>query len=62
MKLIDDKALLGLNMHILATKYLEKEAFCFTKVIENNKEIKKDGNKAETVSDSEKETKKIDFT
>lgn len=57
MKLIDDKALLKLNIHILTMRYMEKEAFCFTKITENNEKINEDGKKAETVSNSEMKTK-----
>lgn len=45
-------------MHILAIRYLEEKAFCFTEVIEDNKKLNKDGEKIETVSNSEKKRKK----
>ena len=57
MELIEDKTLLRLNMHISATKYLEKRVFCFTKVTENDKERIEDGKEIETVSNSEEKTK-----
>ena len=61
-ELIKNKALLRLNMHILATRYLEKGVFHFTKVIKNDKEMIEDGKEAEMVSNSEEETKKKSFT
>lgn len=36
MKNIANEALLKLSIHILSTKYLKKEAFCFIKVFQNN--------------------------
>lgn len=48
-------------MHISTTRYLEKEAFCFIKVIGDEKMIR-DGKEIETVSDSEEENKKKGFT
>lgn len=45
-------------MHILPIKYLEERAFCFTKVIEDNKEINKDDKKTETIFNSKKKQKK----
>ena len=52
MELIDDKALLRLNILLLATGYLEKGVFYFTKVAENNKETNKYDKKAETLFNS----------
>lgn len=47
-EVIADKALLGLDIYISATKYLENEAVCFTKVNEDNE---KTNEELETVSD-----------
>lgn len=58
IKLITDKALLGLNIHILAIKYLKTRAFYFTKITRDNAKTNQDGKKAEIVSDSKKEIKK----
>lgn len=57
-KLIEDKALLRLNMHISAIGYLEKSTFCFTKITGDDEEMIKDGRKTETISNSEKMSKK----
>lgn len=51
---IADKALLRQGIHILNTKYLEKEVFCFTEMIRDNEEMNEE---AKTVSDLEKEVK-----
>ena len=56
-ELIEDEALLRLDMHISATGYLEKEAPRFTEVT-GDEEMIEDGGEAETVSDSEEENKK----
>ena len=53
-KAIADKALLRLGIHILATGYLKKRAFCFTEVTRNDKEINK---KADTVFNSKEKIK-----
>lgn len=58
IKLIKNKALLRLNMYILATKYLEKGAICFTKVIKDDEKIIEDSKKIETIFNLEKKTKK----
>lgn len=58
IELTEDEALLRLNMPILATGYLEKGVFCFTKVTEDNKKTNKNNKKAETISNSEEEIKK----
>lgn len=58
MELFDDKVLLRLNMHILVTRYLEEGAPRFTKVIRDDKQTNKDVKEMETVSNSEKMTKK----
>ena len=57
-KLIEDKALLRLNIYILATGYLEERAPHFTEVTGNDEETNEDGGEVETVSNSEKKTKK----
>ena len=44
-------------MHISATGYLEEEAFCFTKVTEDEEMIEDEG-EVETVFDSEEKNKK----
>lgn len=51
IEVIANKALLRLGIYILATRYLDKEAFWFIKVIGDNKETNKE---AETVFDSKK--------
>ena len=56
-ELIEDEALLRLDMHISATEYLEEGAPRFTKVT-GDEEMIEDGGEAETVSDSEEENKK----
>ena len=56
-ELIEDEALLRLDMHISATGYLEKGAPRFTEVT-GDEEMIEDGGEAETVSDSEEENKK----
>lgn len=61
MQFINDEALLRLNMHILATEYLEKGSSCFTKVTRNNEEINKYDKKAEIFSNSENKTKNKGF-
>lgn len=48
-ELIANKALLRLGFYILAIGFLEKEAFCFTKIIGDNK---KTNEEAKTVSNS----------
>ena len=53
-EVITDKALLRLRIHILATEYLEKGAFCLIKVIREKEEINKE---AKMVPNSEKEVK-----
>ena len=60
-ELIDDKALLKLDMHISATGYLKEGAPRFTEVT-GDEEIIENGGEAETVSDSEEENKKKGFT
>ena len=62
MELIEDKTLLRLNMYILATRYLEKGAYCIVEVTKDNKKANEDGRKAKTVSNLEEETKKKGFT
>ena len=57
MELIEDKALLRLDMHISAIGYVEEGAPRFTKVT-RDEEMIEDGGEAETVSDSEEESKK----
>ena len=57
-ELFKNKALLRLNIHILATGYFEKRTSCFTKVIGDNEETNEDGEEAEMVSNSEKKTQK----
>lgn len=47
-----------LNIQILATRYLEKKAFCFIEIIKNNVKTNKDGKKVEIISNLEKKTKK----
>ena len=56
-ELIEDEALLRLDMHISANGYLEEGAPCFTEVTGDEEMIEDDG-EAETVSDSEEENKK----
>ena len=58
MELIEDEALLKLNMHISDTGCLEEGAFCFIEVIGDNEETNKDSKKVKTVSDSKKGQKK----
>lgn len=60
-KLIKDKVLLRLNMHILAIKYLKKKALCFIKVTGDHEKIIEDSKKAETVFNSEEKLKKKGF-
>lgn len=61
-KLIVDKFLLRLNIHILAKEFLEKRSFWFIKVNRNNKKTNKYNKKIEIVSDSKEKTKKKDLT
>ena len=56
-ELIEDEALLRLDMHISTTGYLEEGAPRFTEVTGDEKMIE-DGGEAETVSDSEEKNKK----
>ena len=56
-ELIEDEALLRLDMHISATGYLEEGAPRFTEVT-GDEEMIEDGGEAETVSNSEEENKK----
>ena len=56
-ELIEDEALLRLDMHISATGYLEEGALCFTEVTGDEKMIE-NGGEAETISDSEEENPK----
>lgn len=42
----------------MATKYLKKKTFCYTKVIRNKVEINENSKKTETVFNLEKKTKK----
>ena len=56
-ELIEDEALLRLDMHISANGYLEEGAPRFNEVT-GDKEMIEDGGEAETVSDSEEENKK----
>ena len=51
-KVIANKALLRLGIHILATEYLQEGALCFTQVIGDNKEMNE---KIKTVSDLKQE-------
>lgn len=60
-KLIKDKALLRLNMHILAIRYLKKKVFRFTEVTGDNEKIIEDSGKAETIFNSKEEIKKKGF-
>ena len=53
-EVITDEFLLRPGIHILATRYLEKRVFCFTKVIRNNKKINE---KVKTVFNLKKEIK-----
>lgn len=57
MELIEEKALLRLDMYISVIGYLKERALCFTKVTEDEKIIE-DSRKAETVSDLEEKNKK----
>ena len=58
IELIDNKALLKLNKHILVIRYLEKGAFCFTQVTKDDEKTNEDCGKAETVFNSEKKIEK----
>ena len=59
-ELIEDNALLRLDMHISTTGYLKEGAPCFTKAT-GDEEIIEDGAEMKTVSDSEEENKKKGF-
>ena len=56
-ELIEDEALLRLDMHISATRYLEEGAPRFTEIT-RDKEMIEDGGEEETVSDLEEKNKK----
>ena len=52
MELIDEKALLGVNIHIFAIGFMEKQVFCFTEVTEVNEKTNEDNKKVEPVFNS----------
>lgn len=62
MELIEDKALLKLNINILAIGYLDKGASFFIEVTGNNEKTIEDSREAEMVSNSKEKTKKKGFT
>lgn len=58
MKFINDKALLKLNIHILAMGYIKKRAPYFIKITRENGKTNDNGKKTETILNLDKKTKK----